>query len=269
MINPPTINPPTNAPLNQLLPWHHLIRGLSLFITAMLLSSCVEGEEEIWIKADGSGRVIAHYEIPLVALSQMTDPEDMIRALRLVDEKEEGLCIHELSFKKNRGKAIFHFEASFHDARELLDISARNEALFAEETSADPEQMTAVAGEIDFTIKGLTPTFSRSISLIGMFPPIVTKRPTMLGPSRFKYTMHLPAKVKESNAHAISADGRSVSWTFFLKDHLEEEMEMSFTTELPLPWWAWLCLALFAFLLAWFIWRKVLSSKCPSRQHGS
>ncbi len=244
----------------------HPLSSLFILVIGMILSSCVEGEEEVWINADASGRFRAHYEIPKIALSQMAAPDDVIRALRKVDELEDGIEITTLSFEKRGSKAIFHLEANFDDARELLEMSERNEELFVEETATDPKQIDAIAGDIEFAIKGLTPTFNRSISLNGLFPSMVSNRPKMLGSSNFKYTIHLPAKVKESNAHSISNDGRTVSWTFLLKEHFEVPMQMSFTSELPVPWWGWLALSLFVFVLAWLLWRKLLSPKTRSQK---
>jgi hypothetical protein len=229
-----------------------------LCLPALILTSCVEGEEEVWINPDASGRFMAHYEIPSIALSQMSNPDDMIRALRMIDEKEEGIEITKLSFEKKGSKAILHLKATFKDVRKLLEISDRNEDFFAKEAKADPEQMDAIAGVINFGLDGLTPTFTRSVSLDGLFPAMISERPKMLGPSNFKYTIHLPAEVKTHNAHSVSEDGRTVSWTFLLKDHFEQPMEMAFTTALPIPWWAWLALAILVFGIAWLIWRKVL-----------
>lgn len=227
-----------------------LLRPLILF------TSCVEGEEEIWINPDASGHLVVHYELPSAALAQLGNPADLTRALRMIDEKEDGIEITALTFEVQGFQAIFHLAATFKDARKLLEIAERSEEILAAETGSSPEQMNSVSGEIDFAIKGLTPTFNRVISLEGIFPAFVS--PSMLKSSNFKYTIHLPAEVKQTNAHTISADRRTVSWTFLLKEHFSEPMEMSFTTELPIPWWVWLILSLLVFAIAWLIWRKVL-----------
>ena len=232
-----------------------------LCLPALIFTSCVEGEEEIWINPDASGRFTTHYEIPSIALSQMGNPDDMIRALRMIDDKEEGIEITTLTFEKEGSKVIFHLEATFKDASKLLEISDRNEDLFVEEAHADPEQMDSIAGVINFRLEGLTPTFNRSVSLDGIFPPMISDRPKILGRSYFKYTIHLPAKVKTHNAHSVSKDGQTVSWTFLLKEHFEHPMEMAFTTAIPTPWWAWVILTFLIFGLACLIWlisRKVL-----------
>jgi len=229
-----------------------------LALPALIFTSCVEGEEEIWITPDGSGHLVAHYEIPSIALAQIGDPVDFVRAFTLIDEREDEIQITDLSFIKKGSKAIFHLEATFKDAREILSISIRNEALFLAETGCDPEKIDGIAGAIDFEIKGLTPTYERTVSPSEIFPSIVSRRPKMLGASTFKYIIHLPAKVIETNAHEVTDDRKTVSWTFILNEHFEAPMAMSFTMELPVPWWGWTILALLALVLAWLIWRFII-----------
>lgn len=224
----------------------------------MIFTSCVEGEEEIWISQDGSGKFVAHYVMPAVALTQIGDPDDFETALKMIDDLEDGISITNLDFTRNGSKVTFHLEATFQDARELLVITSRNEELFVRETGCDPEKIAGIAGSIQFELKGLTPTFSRTISPSEIFPPMMSRRPKMLGPSTFKYIIHLPAEVLETNAHEITSDRKTVSWSFRLSEHFETPMMMSFTTKLPIPWWGWAILSLLAFVLAWLVWRFII-----------
>jgi hypothetical protein len=77
----------------------------------------------------------------------------------------------------------------------------------------------------------------------------------MLGSAAFKYTIHLPSRVRENNAHLVSDDGKTVSWNFKLQDYFENPMAMSFRADLPIPWWAWLLLALLILGMSGLIWR--------------
>ena len=234
-----------------------LLAPCFLFI-ALLLNSCVEGEEEVWIEPDGSGRLVARYSVPPIALRDLGNPDDFVAMLHKIDAREESIEISELSFVTKDGKAVLKLEASFTDARELLDLAARNADIIMGDEGAPPEQVEQMAGSVNFKMDGFTPTFNRSVGLEGLIPKSVKG---LLGRSNFKYTMHLPAKVKETNAHEISNEGRTLSWTFLLKDHLDSPMEMAFTTALPIPWWAWLALAIFVFIIAGLIWRKLRQSQ--------
>ena len=239
--------------------------SLLLPLMAFLLQSCIEGDEEIWINGDGSGKVIVHYSLPSLALGQMGAPDDYVRAIRMVDDREEGIQVQKISFQKIDGKAVFHMEASFDEATDLLELGNRNESIFVEEAHADPRQLHALAGKIDVALSGLRSNFHRSVSLGPIVPSMVQSRPAMLGQSTFKYTLHLPVEIIESNAHHISDDGRTISWKFLLKDAIDKPMIMSAKVPIPRPWWVWLLLALLTFTLAFLLWKKFISRAKPAQ----
>jgi len=239
-------------------PVTRFIFAFFLILPLFTLNSCLEGEEEIWINLDASGHFVTRYEIPSMAIGQIGDPDKIVRALNLVAAKEEGLTITKCTHEAKGSKVIFRLEAEFDNILDLLEIAGRNEELFLRESSTDPDKIGAMAGAIDFRFKGLRPAFDREIEPSEIFPAVVAKRPGMLGSSTFKYTIHLPAKVRTTNAHTISDDGKTVSWSFLLKDHFDQPMTMSLTTVVPIPWWGWLLLGLVTLLLAYLIWRFLI-----------
>lgn len=232
------------------------ILTLLFFLPFVALTSCVEGEEELWINDDASGHVVLHYKIPSIALRRLGDPNDFIKALELIDEKEEMIEITKLSFEVKSSRAIFHLEAKFDDARELLSITERNKPIFAEETSTDPKDLDSILGDIDFRIDGITPAFDRIVRPSNIFPPMVNKRPKMLGSATFKYCIHLPTKVKETNAHSISDDGKTVSWIFELRNHFEDPIDMTLRAGFLFPWWTCLLIVtLIVIILGWLMFQ--------------
>lgn len=228
---------------------------LLFFLPIAILTSCVEGEEEVWINDDASGHVVVHYEIPSIALTQLGDPDEFIRAIQLIDEKEDLIEITELAFKAKSGRAIFHLEAKFTDVREILSLSERNKPFFAKETGTDPDKLDSIMGDINFRLDGLTPAFDREVSPKQIFPSAVARRPKMLGSAAFIYTIHMPTRVKETNAHSISDDGKTVRWAFKLRDHFENPIKMSLRAELPVPWFLWLIPILAIISIAGLIWK--------------
>jgi len=236
-----------------------MFRKPPLFLLALpllLLSSCIEGEEEVWINQDASGRVKARYSIPPLAMKQIGVPEDYVRAIKLVDEREDGIAVQHVSFETIKGRVVFELQATFDNALDLLEIAKRSEQVFVDEANANPNHLDALSGEIDVGMETLNPFFSRQVALGGLFPTMVRKSPKMLGKSNFKYTIHLPVEVKETNAHEISDDKRTVSWTFLLKEYAEDPMVMKVKTAFPLPWWILTLLALILFFVIWLIWKR-------------
>ncbi len=225
---------------------------------ALLTPSCIEGEEELWINLDKSGRLEARYEFPSLALKQIGDPEKIVEALKQVAAREKGLTLTLCTATTEGTKTSLHLKGEFDDVLELFELAARNEELFVAQAEVDPDKIEAVAGDIDFRFTNLRGVFTREIDLNHLFPELVSKRPGMLGSSTFKYTLHLPVPVKATDAHTVSPDGKSVSWTFLLREHFGHPMKMSLKTKLP--WWLWLVFAAAGLLLLTLIllvWRLI------------
>lgn len=217
----------------------------AIFLLGILfLQSCVEGDEEIWIEPDGSGRLAVHYSIPSLALQKSGNPDHFIRALKLIDEKEPGIEIQRISFEVTRGKAVFKLEATFDEISDLFGAAERSGAAFDEEADMDADQLDLIVGDVAFGFPALHPSFKRSVELGPVFPSMVRQNPAMLGSSNFKYVLHLPYEVQETNAHQLSPDRKTVTWDFKLKDNLDIPMVMSVKTAIPVPWWGWIILAL-------------------------
>ncbi|MDA7507282.1 hypothetical protein OAL53_02770 [Akkermansiaceae bacterium] len=210
-----------------------LISNLFLLFPIVVLTSCVEGDEEVWINDDASGNIVATYRLPTIALRQIGDPDEFIKALKLIDEKEVMIEITDLSFELKSGRAIFHLEAKFEDARELLSITERNKPVFSKQTKTDQKYLDSILGDINFRFDGITPAFDRLVIPSKIFPSMVKKRPKMLGSAAFRYCIHMPRKIKRTNAHIISDDRKTVTWIFKLKNHFEEPISMNLKAELP------------------------------------
>ena len=147
-----------------------LISNLFLLFPIVVLTSCVEGDEEVWINDDASGNIVATYRLPTIALRQIGDPDEFIKALKLIDEKEVMIEITDLSFELKSGRAIFHLEAKFEDARELLSITERNKPVFSKQTKTDQKYLDSILGDINFRFDGITPAFDRLVIPIQDLP---------------------------------------------------------------------------------------------------
>lgn len=252
------------------LPFYHKVFrcliALLLFLPIAVLTSCVEGEEEIWINADASGRATARYEFPTKALEELGDPADLLRAIERIDENEEGLEFQTCSFEKVGFNTALTIEATFENALDLLTIAERNQTVITEETSANPETLDGVAGKIDFQFEGINPTYDRAVSISSLFPADLAPLKEFalraaLRRAAFKYTLHVPSEILETNATQVSDDRKTATWIFPLKEHFEAPIQMSLKMRPPIPWWAWLILALLIAGIGWPIWRLIRRRK--------
>jgi hypothetical protein len=160
------------------------------------------------------------------------------------------------------GRAIFHFEAKFDNARELLAITERNKPVFSKQTETDQKYLDSILGDINFRFDGITLAFDRLVIPNKIFPSMVKKRPKMLGSAAFRYCIHMPRKIKETNAHIISKDRKTVTWIFKLKNHFEEPISMNLKAELLIPYWVWFTITLIIISALWLI------SKMKGRQRS-
>ena len=222
---------------------HRWSRLLLLLPTLFLQSCLIEGEEEIWIDADGAGKVRIQYTLPTRMVKTMGDPQAYIRAIREIDEKEDGAKVTALSFEEIGkqsllgGQSRFIMEAEFDDVLKFFEIAERNEQDFVAETGADSDDLENIAGDIDLEMNLLTPRVKRTISLDHLLPPTARKFPNALGKSSFSYTYHIPFPIEKTNAHYVSEDKKTVRWKFLLKEHVDKPLVMELETSIPLPWW--------------------------------
>ncbi len=230
-----------------------------LWIPIVLLSSCVESEEEIWIHANGSGKLKISQEMPALALSEVGDPQAYVDVIHEIDALEDSVSIQHLTYEMEGSKLVFRLEASFENILKLEEIGTRHTTRFLTATGADPEKMATASGETTVKLDGLQPSFQRVIDIGSLIPAPVKKMPILLGNASSSFTMHFPSKVKETNAHQISNGGKTIHWNFLLKNHLEEPMVMNATSSLPIPWWAWALLLMMIVVIIFasrWLWKR-------------
>lgn len=237
---------------------------LLLFLPTLLLQSClIEGEEEIWIKDDGAGKIRIQYTLPTQIVKTMGNPDGYIRAIREIDEREDGARVTALSFDKVGeqslfgGSSRFILEAEFDDVLQFFELAERNGDGFISETGADADNLETIVGDIDLEMNFLKPRVERTVSLERLLPKTVHKFPNALGQSSFSYIYHLPFPIEETNAHHISEDRRTVKWKFLLKEHVSKPLVMRLETKIPLPWWFIAIIIILALIVIRVIYRVI------------
>jgi len=225
-------------------------------ILSFLLSACVELEEELWIHADGSGRLQVHQTLPTIAKARIGNTSKYLRLIHEIDQEEDGIDIQELRFGLENNELTFHLEADFKNVLKLQEIFTRHQPKIQEASGINDAQMEAISGEIITKLDGLSPSYKRTINLGDAIPAMVKNRPILLGQSYCKYIIHLPAKVQTTNAHEVSDDQKTLTWNFLMKDYLQEPMFMEFTSDLPTPWWVPLLFILIVLAIGFFFGKK-------------
>ena len=122
--------------------------------------------------------------------------------------------------------------------------------------------LLAIMGNITVNFKGLSADFTREEDLASLLEGQLGKGGAgILGKSEFRYTVHLPAAVDESNAHSVENGGRTLKWRYRLSECVEKPIVLHMVAPIPLPWWIYALAIVAALLLVWGIYALIKKLK--------
>lgn len=235
---------------------------LPLLAFILTLTSCIEGDEELWLNRDGSGRIDATYRMPPAIMNRFGGADKLQKRLEKAINKEPGIRIDEISHHLEGAQVVFHLKADFDDAREFVGLPRKH--LRDPDTPDTPSTEEAFFGVMNLQLSGLSLEFDRNVDLSPALPPSIRDNAVMLGDSAFRYTLHLPTKPSTHNATSTSNDGATLHWAFPLKKHASTPMLLQTSMPLPIPLWLWALVGavvlLLIFIVAKFIKRRTRTS---------
>ena len=198
---------------------------------AVLLVSCIDGREEIWINADGSGRADITYDLPSAAAGFQGD-EDGVRKM-LGDFLANTPALRNPTFEvsTHNGRLKIHVQASFDSALELKDLS--------KSSSMDklPSSAAGLTGYTAVNVNGLTVDFSRTIDAGSALPGSFFMPASQFEGRGLSYIIHLPAPAIESDATRTEDEGRTLIWDFPLTQAIKGPVTTRFKAKVPVPVW--------------------------------
>ena len=209
----------------------------------LLLVSCIEGEEEIWLEPDGSGRIEATYKMPTAVARKIGDPDELVEKLKEAAARDPHIQLTSVSHEARRGGITLKFSGTFDDLRKLATFPQRQLRDPAEPDKRVKAEVLFGETNLDISWRGISYDRQVDISWLLKSSPAakaIVKVPALLGDSSFHYTLNLPAPARESNATTRSQDGHKLEWHFLLKDHAEKPMHLTAEGNLPLPGTLWL-----------------------------
>lgn len=235
-------------------------------VLCTLLSSCIDGQEEITVREDGSGSAQISYNIPLRAMSK-EDSALLEGYLKEVAGKHDSITLTNFSCKPSGfGMQRMDARVEFTSIQEVAKIY-EEEVCGPKVPSKDPAiqslltKVCALMGKYTLSLDGLDISIKREVNLQPLFEGQVTN-PKVFGESEFRYILHLPKAVDSTNATELSDDRKTLQWTIKLRDYYDKPIIMQ--SAISLPWWIYLCFALICVILlllgVWII-RKVLGRK--------
>lgn len=231
-----------------------IIPFLLCFLGCLLLNSCFDIREEIWIGSDGSGRAKLDYDVPSSALALIGGEEGLRDQVQRLFDSEPELNLDELTVTPAGGDSTITLKASTESMLSLIDMQ-ENEVL-----KNLPESAMGIAGEFDVKLDGLAINFDRRIDLqkaLGLASLVISgdqRRQRSLN-----YIIHLPNEAETHNATRTTDNGRTLIWEYTLGEALSKPISTNFLVKIPIPWWAYVVVALLIGLIAWTIskvWRR-------------
>ena len=188
------------------------ILSLTLILAlALLLSSCIEYREEMWLEDDNSGHLIFEIGLPL-----NTDiDEEEISELSIVSlcDSVNGVDVTKHSTYQIDDNTWIHIELEFDDVLLLNDVENK---WFGQILIIDDEK-----GERTFKrFITMSDTINVSSNQFGNM-----LKHAMLGQYSWMYTMHFPDELYETNAPIARTDtlSNSAMWEYNLASLINEQ----------------------------------------------
>lgn len=213
-----------------------LLTSFCLFVALLQLTSCIEGEEEIWVNSDASGRAKLRITAPTVLFSKFGGAETLVEDAKTAAEDSDQVEILAITASKKGSRTTLSAELTFQDARRVGSFLQTFRDPATPLVKSDPE---LVVGDVALAMGFPDYHYDRKIDLAPLLaeqaiPPFALN---MIGEdARLSYILHLPTAVTTSNADAILDDGKTLKWDQPVSRLLEGPVEMSFAAPLPLPY---------------------------------
>lgn len=221
----------------------------SLLAFAWVLSSCIDGHEEYWIAADGSGRAEVDYQIPST-VAHLHGGENGIRAaLREFLDSTPELKNPTLQVTTEGSQLRVKASVAFDSALDLRKVAA------GASIHELPDSASHLAGAIHAETHGRTLDFKRTIFAAKAIPGVGLMPASQLDGHSLTYIMHLPTAASESNATRTADSGKTLIWECPLAQAVERPFVTRFQMPVPLPWswmlWITAPIATAGGVLAW------------------
>lgn len=213
-----------------------LLSNFCLLLVTLQLTSCIEGEEEIWINPDASGRAKIRITAPTLLFSKFGGVETLISDAQVAAEDSDQVELLSITANKKGSRTTLSAEATFQDARQF---GACLKTFRDPETPLVKSEPEIIVGEVALDLGYPDYRFDRKIDLAPLLaeqtiPPFALN---MMGDdANLRYIIHLPTAAKTSNADSVLDGGRTLTWDQPVSRLLKGPVGMSFSAPLPLPY---------------------------------
>jgi len=201
-----------------------------LAATALLLTSCIDGREELWVNADGSGRAHFRYDIPSTAAKFQGGREGIESMLDSLLERFPG-ATREIIVDGDRMRVEVRF--AFASVQDIVKVKSSLEG-----GGGVPSSMRHLAGLFSVKRDGLSVDFTRTVSPGKALPTAFIPISEFQGRT-LSYILHLPVVPDESTADRTENGGLTQIWEKPLTSAIRQPVVIHFKAKIPIPWWVY------------------------------
>lgn len=227
-------------------------------LAAALLASCIDGREEVWVNADGSGRAEVSYSLPATAARFQGGEAGVRRMIEGFLKDAPGISTSTCEVTTEGDRLKIRVRTTFDSALELKEIS-KGEAI-----RRLPSSATGLTGDFQVAVNGLSIDFARTIKAGDAFPGAGFIPVSQFKDRQLTYIFHLPKAATSSNATRTENSGCTLIWDFPLAQAIQGPVTTRFTAPIPLPRWAVFTLCVIGAVIVVFTSRKLFRAKSPT-----
>jgi len=200
-------------------------------IWGMMLTSCFEIHEELWLHQDTSGRAQMTCVVPSSALLMQGGKLGVERNIDAFFRDSKSFSsasrsVEELPGGRTRIQVSVAFDSALDLAR--LQNSPATQRL--------PSAAVHWMGSVSTRIEGLTLHLRHQRDLGTAVPMLKMLPPDSLRGGVVETTLHLPEAALRSNAPLVSDGGRTLAWRTSLAEAVASPIVIELSANIPIPW---------------------------------
>jgi hypothetical protein len=207
-----------------------MLRLLLICASALMMVSCLDCHEEIWLNADGSGKARIEVSIPTQAARIHGGQSGVEKQVAEYLKETPEFRSYDVSVSTKKDRLHIRIAVSFDNAMDLSQTT----------TGASFEKLPAaardLAGHADVRFKGLKILYHRRIDLTRAIPGSAWIPHDQLKHHAIETVLHLPVAATEHNADSTANAGKTLIWKTPVSRALRHPQHQTFTMPLPLPW---------------------------------
>ena len=213
-----------------------LALALLALLVLLIISSCVQYDEELWINPDGSGKAT----LRLVHRSPYENPEEVMRKAQL-----PGIHLTDSKISRVGPDVIYQVSFTFKDIESFNNVNDQiGTADFWGKITLNREP----GGKISFKRRIALGSPEADDPIENLFSQSQVEHPV------WNYKLHLPWKIVSSNAQEENIDRktRTISWSYDTRKLWHKDEFMTVELEKGFPWLPILLVAIALVMLGFF-----------------